>query len=215
MIMAMAVVFTTTYSLVLPAIAVEKNTAAGMAGVTAGTAKHESLCCHFDVHQHTKACYEEQPVLDQDGNPTGKTEKVLICGKSDRIAHKHDERCYQTVQKQVIKDGIKQTVTEKELVCKLPELEAHEHDRKCYETENVLTCEKAELHTHTADCYENGPNGESPEKMGWITYETNENGEKLLVGDPKHLICDKLELLAHQHTDDCFVTDEAENAETA
>ena len=209
MSVAAVMVFVITYSLILPAIAIERQSAESMPGLELNAAAHKELNCVFNAHTHTEKCYKDVPVLDGNGNDTGQTEKVLVCGKADWVVHTHDESCYQ--------DGF--------LMCGLPEIPEHLHTEACYQTEQVLACGnnehehtdecykehqvlicgEHELHTHTADCYEKGPNGESPEKMGWIRYETDSDGNKTLAGDPKHLICGKLELLAHQHDDACFV----------
>ena len=351
--------FITVYSLIIPAVAFDRSTAAQTAGTDAGSGYQ--LACTYEVHKHTKDCYEKQPVYDADGKQTG-TEKVLICGKEDYVGHEHDENCYETVDKTITENGKQKTVAEKKLVCTLPEIKEHKHTKECYAEEKVLTCGKTEqeahkhsdkcykekktldcgkeehrhsekcyaevvvsservlqcgyqegqeispavysdpvvddetgevieevqliqeavvhhhddscyqtvektekqltcgltehthsdkcyktskelvcgkeetkghkhskscygkekvltcgkleLHTHTIDCYEKGPKNESPEKMGWVHYEKDADGNKILVGDPKHLICGKTELLAHQHDADCWVTEE-EAAEIA
>lgn len=209
MSVAAVMVFVITYSLILPAIAIERQSAESIPGLELNAAAHKELNCVFNAHTHTEKCYKDVPVLDGNGNDTGQTEKVLVCGKADWVVHTHDESCYQ--------DGF--------LMCGLPEIPEHLHTEACYQTEQVLACGnnehehtdecykehqvlicgEHELHTHTADCYEKGPNGESPEKMGWVWYETDADGNKTLAGKPKHLICGKLELLAHQHDDACFV----------
>lgn len=107
----------------------------------------------------------------------------------EEIVHHHTESCYAETP-----------VTERQLICTLPE---HVHSDSCYAEEKVLICDKPELHTHTEACYEKGPNGETPEEMGWIHYE-EKDGQRVLVGDPTHRICGKNELLEHVHTDACF-----------
>ena len=204
-VIAIIVVFVTTYSLILPVIALEQNNAASMPGLSAEAGTERQLDCSFDVHQHTDECYDERPVYDENGSQTG-TEKVLICGKADYVVHQHDENCWQTVQKTITEDGQQRTVTEDVLVCRLPEISEHKHTDACYGDDGVLICGEPELHTHTIDCYESGPNGESPEQMGWVSQETDERGNSVLVGDPRHLICGKVELLAHQHGEACFTS---------
>ena len=183
------VVFTTTYSLILPALTLENNTASKMAGLKTGAVQAELLDCHVDVHQHTDDCYKMM-----DG------EKTLICGQADYVLHTHDENCYDN-------DG--------NLVCTLPEITStgtaeNTESAANSQSANTATAEDAdslneenrnlELHSHTVDCYEKGPNGESPEEMGWVT--VNEDGS--ITGDPEHLICGRLEIKEHQHTADCF-----------
>ena len=292
-IIAVIVVFATTYSLVLPAITLESNSASKMAGLNLSGQSGRELGCHFNMHKHTDACYKEVPVYDADGVQYT-TKKVLSCGKADWIVHTHDENCYQNGQlvctlpehaehihnadcytrQRVLScgkeenpghqhtdacyeetrelvcgqqehvhtdacytsdDGNEENAerqlicgkeehihtdecykTEKNLICGMEEEEGHTHTDACYTEEDVLTCGEYELHTHNIDCFEKGPNGESPLEMGWVTLETDENGNEVLCGDPDHLICGKLELLAHQHDDSCFVQNDqqAVDAET-
>ena len=137
-IVAVILVFTVTYSLILPVVALERDKAGEMPGVSVADGASTELACSFAVHKHTDKCYEEQPVYDADGHQTD-TKKVLICGKEDYVVHEHDASCYQ--------DG--------ELVCQLPEIEEHVHDKDCYKTERELTCGKEETdgHTHSDKCY--------------------------------------------------------------
>lgn len=132
------------------------------------------------VHNHDDSCYQT----------IEKTEKQLACGKEE---HRHSDECY---------------AVSKELVCGKEETRGHRHNKECFSRKKILICGQPELHTHTLDCYEKGPMMESPEKMGWVHFEEDENGRKVLVGDPKHLICGRTELLAHQHDADCFLTEE-------
>ena len=204
-VLAFVVVFITVYSLIIPAITLERNTAAKMPGTDAG--KTFVYDCKYQIHKHTKDCYENRPVYDADGKKTG-TEKVLICGKADWAVHVHDDNCYQAVARTIVEDGVEKTITENVLVCTLPETEEHKHTSDCYAENGDLICGQPELHTHTIDCYERGPKNQSPEEMGWVHYETDADGNRILVGDPKHLICSKLELLAHQHDAHCFRVEE-------
>ncbi len=129
------------------------------------------------VHHHDDSCYE---TIEH-------TERQLTCGMDE---HTHDASCYET---------------ERTLTCGLTEGESHKHSASCYTEQQVLKCtEYQELHTHTMECYEKGPNGESPEKMGWAWYEEDENGNKIVVGDYTHRICGKTELFEHQHENACF-----------
>ncbi len=143
------------------------------------------------VHHHDDSCYE---TIEH-------TERQLTCGMEE---HTHDDSCYKT---------------ERELTCGLAEGGSHKHSASCYTKQQVLTCtEYQELHTHTMECYEKGPNGESPEKMGWAWYEEDENGNKIVVGDYRHRICGKTELFEHQHDSSCFslnaLDEEAETSES-
>ena len=208
---AAIVVFTTVYTLIMPAIALEQKNASDMAGLDLPGQVLHQYACALEAHKHTDDCYKKKAVYDADGNKTG-TKKVLNCGKADWVVHTHDENCYQ--------DGVLVCTlpehaehvhtdacysTKKKLVCDLPEGEEHTHTDACYTEERVLTCGESALHTHTVDCYEKGPNGESPVDMGWVSVSHDEYGNEIISGDPKHLICGQLELLAHQHSDACFI----------
>ena len=224
---AMIVVFTTVYTLIMPAIALERNEASNMAGVDLavqgsmhgnGQSTRE-YACSLDVHKHTDSCYAEIPVYDEDGNQTG-TKRELICGKVDWVVHTHDENCY--IDGKLVCDLPEHAEhvhtdacysTKKVLTCGMEEGEDHTHTDECYTEERVLTCGESALHTHTVDCYENGPDGESPVDMGWVTIETGEDGNQVINGDPNHLVCGQLELRAHQHTDACFVDVENPDAD--
>lgn len=63
--LAAAVVFCTTYALILPAITLEKEQVSDYS---------------YEVHQHDVSCY------DAEGN--------VICGYADYAVHTHDENCY-------------------------------------------------------------------------------------------------------------------------
>ena len=83
-IMAAAVVFCTTYALILPAITMENDPICGQEAH-----EHEESCfeirteselvCAFQSHQHTDAC------RDALGNTN--------CGYGDVILHNHNEFC--------------------------------------------------------------------------------------------------------------------------
>lgn len=131
--LACAVVFITTYALILPAITLE-NSKYEPDGHThtedcyqiVKTDAVTELDCPWINHTHTKECY------DADGN--------LICDyRADYVVHIHDEYCYDA-------DG--------NLVCSLPEIERHQHDDSCYNYEGSLICgmEEEEEHQHDDKC---------------------------------------------------------------
>ena len=78
--------------------------------------------------------------LHQNGIAMAHRETVLACPVTKRVAHAHDESCY---------DG------NGTLVCPLPELELHEHSEdECYSTTEEIVCnETEEGHEHTDECY--------------------------------------------------------------
>ena len=306
-LVAILIVFTMTYMLIMPAIAIDQDTAYAEPGMEMEQVL--TLACGYNAHTHTDECYIEKDILDEQGNPTGATEKVLVCGKADYVIHTHDASCFdeygnlicplpenpghvhsreegcyqkqrelactipehvhtdtcyaevtigtdreltcgyeegQVISPAVYTDAVysepvyneagelvqdaqmiqepqlvqeevthhhtdacytEVPVTERQLICGMEE---HTHNDSCYIEKEVLTCTRPELHTHTEQCYEAGPNGESPLDMGWAWYE-EENGQMVLNGDPAHRICGKTELLEHVHTDSCFAPAAQEN----
>ena len=126
---AVVVVFVTTYSLILPAITMERKTFCGKE-----EHKHTEEC-YADVkklvcgqeesegHTHTDSCYKE--------------EKILVCELEENEDHKHGEEC---------------CATERALICDKQETPGHTHTEQCYTTEKELTCGKEE-HTHTDKCF--------------------------------------------------------------
>ena len=116
---AAAVVFVTTYMLILPAITMTRNP-----------------ICGLEEHTHTQECYTEVyvPVLDcpyaddsggfvETAFPEAGLTEITIDPDAQKqrqdviILHRHDENCFDA-------DGI--------LICTLPEREAHVHTPECY-----------------------------------------------------------------------------------
>ena len=145
LIMASIVVFITTYSLVLPAITMEKNAICGLEEHPEHTADcyTEVLICgqeEYEGHAHTDECYawEDQltctqeehmhtdECLDEEGN--------LVCTKEE---HTHGEDCYESVRTDT-------------LICGQEASEGHTHSDACRELQ--LTCGK-ENHQHHEGCY--------------------------------------------------------------
>lgn len=136
-----AVVFCTTYALILPAITME-----GQCRLPEHT--HEEGCysletvrvlsCDVPVHSHASACF--------DG------EGELVCGYADFLVHTHSDSCCDE---------------EGQLVCFLPEIREHRHGADCYRlwehthgedcytyTRGSLICEQEEIpaHIHSGEC---------------------------------------------------------------
>ncbi len=133
-VLAGAVVFCTTYALILPAITMTTP-----------------LDCELTEHTHTEECYmtemvtpepqivcglEEEEAHTHDESCYG--ESTVVCGLEEQDAHTHDENCYI--------DG--------ELVCETDETEGHVHIEDCFVTATEPLCGKTETegHTHTDDC---------------------------------------------------------------
>lgn len=187
----------------------------------------------FVVHQHDSACYDENgnlwcplPEIETHEH-TGSCYAVPEADAPE--VHTHTDDCY-TVERDEL------TCTEhvhtddcytetSALVCE----EDHEHTESCYETTRELTCGDTEepVHQHTDQCYEQiktlicelptEPAEEAePAEPELIceekeiilhTHEPYESPEDPgCYDDDGNLICGKIQVLEHQHTDACFET---------
>lgn len=187
--LASAVVFCTTYALILPAITLEKQ-------------------CDIPEHTHTDACYAQVTSVEK---------RVLVCGEQTPEIHRHTADCYALPEETgqdvhthtdscyaltrgnlVCGEHVHTDACYTEtavLVCGLEESEEHQHDQSCYETSRELTCGVDSDHTHTDDCYE------------WDRVLSCD-----LPTDPAKdaqpvLVCEKPEIVLHSHTSDCFDAD--------
>ncbi|MDD6618104.1 MAG: hypothetical protein PUF14_05865, partial [Clostridiales bacterium] len=226
--LACVVVFCTVYALILPAITLEKgaceipeHTHSEACYTQVTSTRTEPVCTieSLNLHQHDDTCY------DSEGN--------LTCGYADYVVHRHDSSCYDEdgnlwcplpeIETHEHTDSCYSvpetdasaevhthtddcyTMERGELICTEP---AHEHTDDCYEwkkvltcdlstepaestleesTEPVLICEKPEVILHTHQPYE------SPENPGCYDEDGN-------------LVCGQIQVLEHQHTEDCFTT---------
>ncbi len=193
-VMACAVVFCTTYALILPAITMERplceleeHTHSDSCYVKLTTREVRKLTCSYEtleVHKHTEECRNE----DQE----------LICGYADFVVHEHNGSCYGA-------GGVQ--------VCVLPEIKEHEHTEECYlveEQEEHIhddTCYRTELgelicalpetegHAHTAECMTRGDLVCTLEET-----EGHAHGENC---SETVLVCD-LTVEPHVHTEGCY-----------
>lgn len=169
----------------------------------------------IETHEHTGSCYAvpetDAPEVHTHTDDCYTVERgELICTESTEPAHVHtDDRCTETSA----------------LVCE----EDHEHTESCYETTRELTCGDTEepVHQHTDQCYEQiktlicelptEPAEEAePAEPELIceekeiilhTHEPYESPEDPgCYDDDGNLICGKIQVLEHQHTDACFET---------
>lgn len=226
-VLACAVVFVTTYALILPAISIEKDTedynetiqqTAQMLS-TEQEVQPTLICASetLDVHTHIAACY------NADG--------AIVCGLADYAIHTHDSLCYDAqglltcTLREVAEHihtsdcySVGQTVTIDE---------GHAHTQECYTTEMELTCteEEGETHSHTDACYQElsqlfctqeERSAETQTTASELTctlatVEPHEHTATCYTEDV--LTCGKLQTSAHQHTDDCFVQVLEENTD--
>ena len=216
-VLGCAVVFVTTYALILPAITMEKQPVCGLEEHIHDDAcymipepqTHSKLVCSPDrlgVHTHTARCY------DAGGN--------LVCAQADYLVHYHDEACYDEYGYLVcplpeiylhthtdacyaesapaghIHDESCYASERGVLICPLDESAGHAHDDSCYDENGALICglEESEGHVHTDACYEQTEVLVcTPEESG-----ADETPERALI-------CRQPEVHLHQHTDSCFV----------
>lgn len=120
--------------------------------------------------------------------------------------HLHDEDCY------IQNDGQKSDVP----VCGYADFVVHSHEACCYDEEGNLVCplDEIEEHTHTQECYgavneeETTAQEDEKESEAELICDKTEiilhQHEKNCFDEDGSLICGKTEVLRHQHTEACF-----------
>lgn len=201
--LAAAVVFCTTYALILPAITLEKQCALPEHTHTEAcyTSVQGDLICTQSTepqHTHTEECYQEtQDLVCGMSESTGHThgaecydqEGNLICGQEESEGHVHGEACY----------GVS-----RQLICGQTEEPAHQHTDACYSWNQVLTCDLEE-HTHSEAC-----TATEPEKTVFCGKESHTHGESCR-DEQGELTCT---LEEHTHSLACYA-DPGADVETA
>ena len=197
--LAAAVVFCTTYALILPAITLEKQCALPEHTHTEAcyTSVQGDLICTQSTepqHTHTEECYQEtQDLVCGMSESTGHThgaecydqEGNLICGQEESEGHVHGEACY----------GVS-----RQLICGQTEEPAHQHTDACYSWNQVLTCGMEE-HTHSEAC-----TATEPEKAVFCGKESHTHGESCR-DEQGELTCGMEE---HTHSEACTATEPEE-----
>ena len=201
--LAAAVVFCTTYALILPAITLEKQCALPEHTHTEAcyTSVQGDLICTQSTepqHTHTEECYQEtQDLVCGMPESTGHThgaecydqEGNLICGQEESQGHVHGEACY----------GVS-----RQLICGQTEEPAHQHTEDCYSWNQVLTCDLEE-HTHSEAC-----TATEPEEAVFCGKESHTHGESCR-DEQGELTCT---LEEHTHSLACYA-DPTADVETA
>ena len=211
-VLGSAVVFCTTYALILPAITMERGCqlpehthSDSCYTQVLPEAKRIPVCSAetLELHRHTAACYG--------------TDNVPICGYANYMVHVHDAACYDD---------------EDNFWCPLPTIKEHRHDESCYASaahvhdESCYTQERGELicrlHEHTDACWaeeeiltcgqEEVPGHRHDDSCLTVT-------ESLVCGQPEseghwhsdacrdesgNLVCGLEESAGHHHSPDCF-----------
>jgi LPXTG-motif cell wall-anchored protein len=197
--LAAAVVFCTTYALILPAITLEKQCEIPEHTHTEAcyTSVQGDLICTQSTepqHTHTEECYQEtQDLVCGMPESTGHThgaecydqEGNLICGQEESEGHVHGEACY----------GVS-----RQLICGQTEEPAHQHTDACYSWNQVLTCDLEE-HTHSEAC-----TATEPEKAVFCGKEPHTHGESCR-DEQGELTCGMEE---HTHSEACTATEPEE-----
>lgn len=173
------------------------------------------LLPEIETHEHTRSCYAvpetDAPEVHTHTDDCYTVERgELICTESTEPAHVHTDDCYTETSALVCEEDHEHTescyATTRELTCGDTEEPVHQHTDQCYEqiktlicelptepaeeaepAEPELICEEKEIILHTHEPYE------SPEDPG-------------CYDDDGNLICGKIQVLEHQHTDACFET---------
>ncbi len=194
--LAAAVVFCTTYALILPAITLEKQCEIPEHTHTEAcyTSVQGDLICTQSTepqHTHTEECYQEtQDLVCGMPESTGHThgaecydqEGNLICGQEESQGHVHGEACY----------GVS-----RQLICGQTEEPAHQHTDACYSWNQVLTCGMEE-HIHSEAC-----TATEPEKAVFCGKEPHTHGESCR-DEQGELTCGMEE---HTHSEACTATE--------
>ena len=162
------------------------------------TSKRGDLICTQSTepqHTHTEDCYQEA--------------RDLVCGMSESTGHTHGEECY---------DG------EGNLTCGQEESQGHVHGEACYEVSQQLTCGQTEepAHQHTDECYslnqvltcEKSTEAAQPvrtcekDEIELHTHQPfiSQEDPGCYDAEGKNLVCGKLQVVEHQHTEACFET---------
>ena len=175
-VLACAVVFCTTYVLILPAITMEKTVCGLEEHIHTDECYSEisfggeaEWLCRFDgpvIHTHDAYCY------DEDGQ--------LICALPERQGHVHTEECYappgtEAAEGQTDPDG--EISDPGQPICGEEELPVHQHGPECRkepEVQKELVCTIPE-HIHSEECYDKTEAGDPAADV-----ETQEDWEKTL-----------------------------------
>ena len=182
-VIACIVVFCTTYTMILPAITMEKQQ------------------CELEEHTHSDSCYEkvisetttslvctyESLGIHVHSSDCYDAEHHLICRQADYIVHTHNAECKNA-------DGT--------IVCALPKVSEHEHDENCYSVKSTNRTEKEPtVHYHDDNCY--------ALKRGELTCQLTETAghshEKSCFGRGE-LTCRLDEQDGHTHGKECSET---------
>lgn len=138
-----------------------------------------------EVHSHTDDCYtmERGELTCTEHVHTDacyRETSTRICGLEESDGHQHGESCQNEAG---------------EIVCGIEASEGHHHDGSCYEAHQERICGVGSDHQHTDQCYE---------QIKTLNCDlSTEPVEEAEPAEPE-LICNKAEVILHEHTSDCF-----------
>lgn len=191
--MALAVVFCTTYVLILPAITMEQEPV-----------------CGLEAHDHLDSCYTEQTIsvlaCQQDAGILTvhshdalcyDSQGTLVCTLPVIREHTHSDACYTRSETAACEflhvHNEDCTVTAQTLICTLAETEGHTHGESCG-TDCAL--EEAEGLTHTEACYQ------QTQTVCDLTVAEGHTHEEACF--PLELTCGMEEVIVHLHEENCY-----------
>ena len=223
--LALVVAICTSYVLMMPGLTMAAETYCGLEEHThtadcyvdeltclisereAETVFTDIMRCSFEPHRHSSDCYNAQGELScgyWDGYIHEHDEKcydsngVLICTLEEHPMHKHTDACYNW---------------EKQLTCTLPESEGHIHTDACYRAKEP-TCglfEGEGAHTHDDSCYEM-VRGDLKCKLYPDPAKVHTHSASCVDAKTGYYTCGYIQVLRHQHTNECIVTVTAEDS---
>ncbi|MBQ6701290.1 MAG: RICIN domain-containing protein, partial [Oscillospiraceae bacterium] len=196
-VLSAAVVFCTTYALILPAITQERETFCGTEEHTHSesclAAEEKVLLCELpeeEAHFHSEQCFEKVLICETEENHLHSEEcysgEELICEKPEE--HIHSEECYET-----------------SLICEILETEGHSHGDECYEIKTV-SCELLE-HSHSLACYSDNNADIETEEQWSASFASADLGE---VVSENLITIAKSQLGYHESTKNYIVLEDGE-----
>ena len=218
-IIAVVVVFCTTYALILPAITMHTELICGLeehshsAECGPGYACSDSLHGKVVIHSHNELCYDSGgellctlEELEEHIHSETCTER-LICGKNEAAAHTHGESCYILCQEPQCGLEVQaphqhqDDCFEQKLNCQLDLEPVHQHTEACYKQVAVLICDQPQqeeipVHTHSELCYR-----EEMQLSCEISTEPHVHGEQCYE---TQTICGLPETEGHAHEEGCY-----------
>ena len=173
-VLAVIVVFGTTYMLILPAITLEDEI---YCGITEHT--HNEEC--FVIESRLICCLEETASEETTLEETASEETTLEETASEETTLEETALEETTLEETTLEETASEETTLEETAVEETTVEAHQHTDACYEYTEVLVCELA-AHTHNEICFIK-PDSNSEQENQQISAEniTLSNGIQLVA----------------------------------